>query len=191
MQIPYDCFYDGVLRYLSLCETPAIAALYQKIKTYVLDLSRGYNNKKLLFAPCGDIVWEESEYIALCLREHLDEFYDAMRLYLASIGFEREILEDLLCYQRQILRMPGVAESRCELRYDVHGFLHDAYRNDYHAPRPRRHTLILRDSAPCPDWQTFGKQVVWYGKMGWGSYKDSVEIIDAPEQETKNGSVAK
>ena len=32
----------------------------------------------------------------------------------------------------------------------------------------------MKDSATAPDWFNYGKFVVWYGRMGWASYKDDV-----------------
>ena len=60
----------------------------------------------------------------------------------------------------------------------MHGYLSDAYVNEFHPLTMRAHTLVMRDSDPKNDWPAFGKHVIWYGRMGWASYKDDVTYRD-------------
>ena len=41
----------------------------------------------------------------------------------------------------------------------------------------KKHTLIMRDSDVYDNWRDFGKFVIWYGRMGWSSYKDDITEI--------------
>ena len=41
----------------------------------------------------------------------------------------------------------------------------------------KKNTLCLRDSNLVANWPDFGKFVIWYGRMGWSSYKDDVKEI--------------
>ena len=70
------------------------------------------------------------------------------------------------------MRRPNDPEARVPLRYDIHGFLSDVYVNRPHALEEKTHTLVLRDSDVKTNWPDFAKYVVWYGRMGWSSYKD-------------------
>jgi hypothetical protein len=127
-------------------------------------------------------VWDDHEYYVLNAIKNLDVFYDDMLPYLLSFGIDKDVFDDLLNYQKAILRTPFSPECRVKLRYDVHKFLTDVYINDIHKLRPKTHTLIMRDSDPACDWGTFGKKVVWYGRMGWASYKDDVKEEAAQAQ---------
>ena len=33
----------------------------------------------------------------------------------------------------------------------------------------------MRDSKVMKNWKDFGKYVIWYGRMGWSSYKDDIK----------------
>ena len=94
--------------------------------------------------------------------------------YLRSFGIDDDIFADLLAYQKGILRKPGESESRAELHYDIHTYLSDVYVDNYSPLKKKKHTLVMKDSATAPDWFNYGKFVVWYGRMGWASYKDDV-----------------
>lgn len=174
MGVPYDRFYDGILCYYE--ENPSLfgAGLCREIKERAAELSLGVNNRKLQFAPCGDIIWDDHEYFVLNALYRKDDFYNEMLPYLRRFGIPDDVFADLLNYQKNILRAPFSEACTADLRYDVHGYLSDAYVNDIHPLTMRAHTLVMRDSDPKNDWPSFGKHVIWYGRMGWASYKDDV-----------------
>ena len=51
------------------------------------------------------------------------------------------------------------------------------YVDNYKPLEKKAHTLVMKDSSTAPDWFNYGKFVVWYGRMGWSSYKDDVSEI--------------
>ncbi len=178
LNVPYEKFYDGILNYCEERPELMISALYREIKEDLEEQSLGTGHRKLRFAPTGDVIWDDHEYLVLRILNEPDRFYADMLPYLKSFGIPEDIFNDLLAYQRGILRLPKEARREIKMNYDVHGFLTDAYINDVHPLMPKKHTLIMKDSDTMQDWPTFGKYVVWYGKMGLGSYKDDVEIIE-------------
>ena len=172
--VPYDVFYDGILRYYEANPSLFGASLCRDIKDRANELSLGVNNRKLQFAPCGDIIWDDHEYFVLNALYRMEEFYEELLPYLETYGLDRDVFDDLLVYQKSIMRTPLNTECRITLHYDVHSFLSDVYVNDIHPLYRKEHTLVLRDSAPVTEWPAFGKKVIWYGRMGWASYKDDV-----------------
>lgn len=176
--LPYEKFYDGVLDYFENNPSLNISKLYFEIKDHVTEQSKGNISRRFVFDKCGNIVWDEYEYIALCVLDDPERFYKEMTPYLKSFGIEENIFNDLIRYQKNILRTPFSSEKSVSLSFDIHGFLSDAYVNDLHPVKEKKHTLIMRDSDPAPDWQIFGKKVIWYGRMGWASYKDDITVAE-------------
>ncbi len=178
--IPYERFYDDILTYFDAHPSLWISKLYAEITDHVTEQSLGSTNRKLVFAPCGDLVWDDYEYIALRILEKLDLFYEEIEPYLRQYDIPEDLFFDMMQYQKGIMRVPCSEESTLSMQYDIHGFMNDAYVNDLHPVVKKPHILHMRDSSPAPDWQSFGKNVIWYGRMGWASYKDAVtaEEID-------------
>lgn len=172
--VPYERFYDGALSYLEEHPEFFTAKLFADVKNHADELSRGVNNPRLKFAPCGDIVWDDHEYAVLHILERIDDFYEELLPYLRRFEIAPDIFSDLLAYQRAIMRRPNDPEARVLLSYDIHGFLSDVYVNRPHPLEKKAHTLVMRDSDVKTGWPDFAKFVVWYGRMGWSSYKDSV-----------------
>ena len=172
--VPFDRFYDGIMNYLSRHSECFTAKLWEEIRIHAFEQAQGITNRKLCFEPCGDIVWDDHEYAVLKILDNSDEFFADMEDYLRSFVTDDEIFRDLLSYQKAILRRPGEYERIAELNYDVHAFLSDIYVNKIGALKKRPHTLIMRDTDVRPDPVSFGKYVIWYGRMGWSSYKQQI-----------------
>lgn len=173
--IPYEKFYDGALDYFENNSELFVSKLYFDIKRHADELSAGITNRKLMFAPCGEIVWDDHEYVVLNAISQLDKFYEEIVPYLETYDIPEDIFEDLLKYQKNIIRTPFNEEKKVKLRYDIHNYLKDVYVNNIHSLEEKEHTLVMRDSNHITDWKDFGKFVIWYGRMGWSSYKDDVK----------------
>ena len=176
--VPYEAFYDGLLDYFRRTPEMFSSGVAREIQEHADGISRGLQNRKLIFAPCGDLVWDDHEYMVLRLLANNERFYADVLPYLKGYEIPDEVFEDLLAYQKAITRKPSEAETAAALRYDVHGYLSDVYLNRPHTLKKRAHTLVMRDSAPAKDWPDFGKYVVWYGRMGWASYKDDISYAE-------------
>jgi hypothetical protein len=173
--VPYEKFYDGVIDYLEANPELFISKIYADIKDKSNELSMGITNKKLLFEPSGEIVWDDHEYVVLNVLSRLDKFYDEMLGYLRKYDIPEDIFTDLLNYQKNIMRKPNDKTRTIALSYDVHNYLKDSYVNNIHPLEKKKHTLTMTDSNVMDNWQDFGKFVVWYGRMGWSSYKDAIK----------------
>lgn len=174
MGIAYEKFYDEAIDYFEDNPELFISKLYFDIKEKSNELSKGIINRKLMFAPCGEIVWDDHEYVVLHVLSELDRFYDEMLPFLKSYNIASDVFEDLLNYQRNIMRKPLDETKSVSLKYDIHNYLKDSYVNNIHPLSKKEHTLVMRDSNVMKNWQDFGKFVVWYGRMGWSSYKDDI-----------------
>lgn len=172
--IAYEKFYDGAINYFEENPELFVSKLYFDLKEKARELSLGITNRKLLFEPCGEIVWDDHEYVVLNALSRLDDFYTEMEPYLKGCGINDDIFNDILSYQKAIMRRPDDESATIELNYDIHHYLKEIYINNYKPLEKKEHTLILRDSNPVNNWPDFGKFVVWYGRMGWSSYKDDV-----------------
>ncbi len=176
--VPYEEFYDGIISYFEQNPDLFVSNMFREIRQHADEISRGINNKKLLFEPSGDVVWDDHEYIVLNFLAEKERFFEDMIPYLKKYDIPEDIFENLLVYQKNILRTP--CDECCEitLDYDIHSYLQSIYVNEHSPLKNRRHTLTLTDTDVMSNWQDFGKFVIWYGRMGWKSYKDKIEITE-------------
>lgn len=175
--VPYEKFYDAAIDYFENNPELNISKLYSDVKKHADELSRGIETGKMVFGKCEDVVWDDHEYVVLHVLEDTEKFYDEMLPFLSSFGIDADIFEDLFNYQKNILRKPWDKEKTVSLNYDIHSFLKNIYVNEVTPLEKKAHTLVMRDSNVMDNWRDFGKFVIWYGRMGWSSYKDDVTEI--------------
>ncbi len=174
--IPYESFYDSVLDYFEENPDYMISGLYAELKQHADDLSSGVKNARLTFEPFGDAVWDNNEYVVLHSVMNLERFYEEMIPFLKKFNIEKDIFDDLLKYQMNIIRTPFSSENIITLNYDIHGYISGLYVNKKTELKKMLHTLVLKDSDFKNNWIDFAKYVVWYGRMGWSSYKDDIYL---------------
>jgi len=176
-KVPYEVFYDGFINFFEAHPDLLTAKLYFEIKKHAAEQAKGENNRKLTFEPCGDIIWDDHEFLVLHLLEKLELFYEEMLPYLKQYSIPEDIFEDLLAYQKAIMRRPNDSDQTVLLQYDVHQFLSDVYINQAHPLQKKTHRLLMRATPVQQTWRDFGKIVVWFGRMGWSSYKDDLSAV--------------
>ena len=177
MGIGYDKFYDEVLDYFEENKDLFVSSLYSEVKNRTEDISLGKKINALVFKPSGDIHWTECEYVALKALEKFDLFFEEMEPFLKKFNIPEDIYNDLMAYQKAIIRRPGDKEQEISLKYDLHNYFERIYLNEYHKLEKREHKLLLTDSTVYDNWPDFSRFVVWYGKMGWSSYKDNIKAF--------------
>ena len=82
-----------------------------------------------------------------------------------------------MCYQKAVLRKPCEKTVKCKSEIDFYNYFKKIYVNEYEPPVKGSFELLMTDSDPAESWEEFGRKVVWYGKMGSRSYKDTIEIM--------------
>lgn len=172
--VPYEKFYDGIMKYFEENPDLFISGLYYDVKHKLDELSHGLENIRFMFEHTGEVVWEEHEYIALNALADFERFYNEIIPYLQTYAISNEVFEDLLKYQKAIMRKPCEECVEIALNYDVHKYITDIYINNVHPLESKKHTLVLKDSKTHYNWQDFAKYVIWYERIGRSTYKDDV-----------------
>ena len=89
-------------------------------------------------------------------------FWEEIMPFLRSFHIEENIFEELLLFQKGVLRTLGKNEVRLKLHYNFY-----AYFNDQSNQTPLKNigsTLVCRSDLKIHDWAEFARKVVWFGK---------------------------
>ena len=171
----YRSFYEGLMEYIESGNAPFTNELYQTVKDSFTKLAEGVNPR--FFVPfAGNLVWDHYEYMFISISRDYEKFYSEMMPYLRSVIDDENILSQLLKYQKAVLRRPDEETCECETEYDFYDYFRNIYVNKYTALKKGKFKTVFTDSNPVGNWEDFGKFVVWYGKMGSKSYKDTIEV---------------
>ncbi len=175
--VSYRAFYEGLMSYIENGNTPFFEPLYNNVKQSFAKLAQGETTKfPVEFA--GNLVWDHYEHLYMYITANLDTFFDEMYGYFASVIENKQILDQLLSYQKAVLRKPNEAETECVTDFNFHDYFTDIYVNRYKPLKKGRFCTTFIDNAPVSTWEEFGKFIVWYGKMGSRSYKHEIRVTD-------------
>lgn len=175
-KIGYGKFYDGFLDYLDEHPELFTSSVFHKIVRHFTKSAAGHDDEDMTFSPTGKGVWQDCEYATLVILANYERFYNEIMPYLKNFGIDDDILNDLLEYQKCILRQPGKRFQKVRLRHDVHTYIEKASVSEYEPLRKVSNTLIVRDGRTYDDWPEFSRQIVWYGRLGWKSHIEDIEV---------------
>jgi len=174
--VTYDKFYDGFIDYMEANPDMFISSVFGKVSDHYEKMSQGNEEHDMVFEPTGNVIWQDCDYLTLKILENLDAFYSEVEQYVKSYNIEPDIYEDLLNYERALIRYPNKESSEVSLRYDVHDFLKMAYANETPVLRKVKNNIKMYDTDVHKTWIDYAKYVVWYGRLSWKSYMDKIDI---------------
>lgn len=181
-EIAYSSFYEQLLSFFNANPDTFSAGVYRELLCHAHSIAEGLPYPPMVFEPCGNITWNDDEYAALKLLYIKDEFYTEITAFLQTFNFEPVVLENLMAYQKAVLREPLVEKTTIALDYDMQTYFDTVYAGTA-APLIKQATVLrLTDTATTQSWPDYAKKVVWYGKFGCYFYKDCVEVMTPPNK---------
>ena len=169
--IAYEDFYDDLLTFLHEKGGPVTNGIYNEVYSHIEGVSRGVTDHGHIFEPYGNTTWFDYEWSLLNFLYKKDEFYEEIKPYLLTFGIDDNIFRQLFEYQKAIVRSPYDKEIVLRTDYDFTEYFDNIYADSKKELQKGEFTTRLFDAEFCDNWPDFGKYVVWYGRMGWKSYK--------------------
>lgn len=124
----------------------------------------------------GDLTWPLEEGLFLQIIVEHEEFYEEIRAFLQEFVLSEPLFEDLLQYQRNIIKKPGEGNFILTLGYDFASYFSKIYENLY-TPLSEEPCRIQIDGIRLPDnWPDFARDIVWFGRKGGKMVNGSTKI---------------
>jgi hypothetical protein len=175
--VEYDEFYNKLIDYFNCNPNLNVSESYIKIVKHFTEMSVGKDETRMFMDFSGDLVWDNFEYLVLNALRNKDLFYEEMTPFLKQFHYDDGVFDSLMQYQKYILRVPNEEKVTVALNYDINSFINQMYINNKPTLEKKKNVLLLQDEKLMTDWKSFGKYVVWYGRMGWKSYKSKIVKI--------------
>ncbi|MEI6577941.1 MAG: radical SAM protein, partial [Eubacteriales bacterium] len=118
-----------------------------------------YTNKTF-----GNVSWPYEEGVYLDLVYRFEDFYKEIRQFLADYKIEKDVFDDLLLYQKSIIKIPGVRSVNISLEYDFPGYFSKAFVNSYKKLKKKKVELFAEDNSLPYEWKDYAKEYIWYGR---------------------------
>lgn len=162
LNMSYYDFYNSLLDYIFSDKSKYIYSLFEEIrwKTENTQLS-DWCYQKDIFSKVG---WYFEEGIFLDLIYNKEKFWADIDDFVKNLGIDSQVFEQLLEYQKGILRLPNTKVVEIETEYDFYTYFESIYDNHYQplCKRKTKMTIILEKRIDT--WADYAREIIWFGK---------------------------
>lgn len=162
--ISYKAFYEKLIKWLDFQSDSSVSgSAYAHLKQLTVDVSEGKGTFSVPYGEKEIITWSFEEYIFFRLVRELDKFYKEFFDFADSFDIDSEILNELLSYQKDIMKQPfkGCCEIKSE--YDFYSYFNRIYSDSY-SPLEKKKTTLLIEGEAFESWDEYARVCIWYGR---------------------------
>ncbi len=162
LDISYYDFYNRLLDYIFSDESKYIYKLFEEIrwKTENTEVS-DWCYQKDIFSKVG---WYFEEGIFLDLIYNRDVFWQDIMPFIESLGIEKDVFDEMLKYQKSILRLPETETVEIETDYDFYNYFQGIYDDEYQPLKKVGTKLTIKLEKKIRDWAEYAQEIIWFGK---------------------------
>ena len=162
--VSYSSFYSELLEFMLKSEKTDVFR-YIKEKT---DKVIEENGAVVIFDDTfGDIAWPFEEYAFLKLVSRKDAFYQEIREFLKSYIADEGLLDDLIAYQKFVVKSINVRSGDFYGRYDWRSYFRSLMSAEENTPLTEKPVhYVLEDKDTTFTWPEYARKILWYGRRG-------------------------
>lgn len=160
--ISYFDFYNRLLDYIYSDSSKYIYRLFDMIRSKTRDTENSdwcYQND--IFSKVG---WYFEEGAFLDMAYNSEIFWEEIKGFVESLGIEETIKENLLTYQKNIIRYPGQEKIVVDSNYDFFNYFENIYEDNYKPLEKKKIRLNIELEKKIYDWAIYAREIIWYGK---------------------------
>ncbi len=163
LKISYFDFYTSLLNYIFEAEESVfLKKLFNDFFNQCSDFSNGewsYCNKKF-----GDIGWFLEEGAFLEIVSNYDLFWKEIMPFLRSFKVEKEIFDDLVIFQKFVIRLPNQEFISKDFSYDFYTYFHNAFSGTYKKLEKINNNIKVTIPNPVYTWSDYARKIVLFAK---------------------------
>lgn len=160
--IGYFDFYKSLLDYIFECEGTFLNKLFWTLKEQCSDFSNGewsYYNEKF-----GNIGWFLEEGAFMEIVSEFELFWKEILPFLQSYNIDKEIFEELVTFQKSVIRLPLQEKVRFELKYDFLQYFNLLMASSYKPLEKKANVIEVTIPEPVYTWKDYARKVVLFAK---------------------------
>lgn len=162
--IPYSSFYSSLVQWYlehggTLCGRLFIR-IHDQLKAMITDNQVPYFYERQF----GDVRWPLDEGVFLSCVADLNRFYRETSRYLKAFDIHEDLFNQLLAYQKGVIRLPGSSQQRIVQQYDFYGYMLHAMNNQAKPLKKVKNTLALTLPPGSAAMADYAREIVWYGR---------------------------
>jgi len=181
--VEYLDFYEQLLGFINSNRDTVCGNVFSDVRQSLHAVLQGTGSLLCYDDMFGDIGWPFEEYAFLKIVLQVEDFYDEIKPFLLSFNIPAATLDDLLIYQRNIIKRPGKIDMEYTVNYNFHEYFTGKFRSSDVKLTRHKATVKISNGDMISSWEDYARKVVWYGR------KESKNIcqVSVITEEQSNG----
>lgn len=163
-KVGYKTFYEGLIEWSKANPDTLCGELYRECTQFVDNVIDGKDSFKSVFEGFGKTTWGFDEYLFMKGAVNPEKFYSEIKKYIASYGADDEITDDLIKYQKGIIKKMNMTRLDIALDYDFESYFDAILNNSYKPLERRKNTVTVTEENPVATIDEYAREYVWYGR---------------------------
>lgn len=171
--ISYYEFYTALLTFIS-SSNGKLNKLWNGFKEkYEKSLAGDWNYYNEEF---GNVTWffEEGAFIEIV--NEYDTYIEELLGFIAQFDIEKKLLDELLSYQKQMIRKPFEKETEQHYSYDFYSYFRSILKSKPEKLQKTATKIRITPSTVYEDISLFAKETVWFGRRRGATMYGTKEI---------------
>lgn len=178
--IKYEDFYLSFIQWLEKSTDSFCGKIFGTMKNIYEDFLESGTELSYVNETFGNLTWFPEEGAFLEFLFGLDTFYSEVVNFLHGYNIEEEVFIDLLNFQKNIVKRPGISEFYVTLMYDWQEYFVENQSMNYNNPKKKENVLRVADAGNLENWVGYARENVWFGRRaGKTTFWDSICKIQA------------
>ena len=174
--VSYYDFYSSLNNWVQSGSDTLTGSVFLKVEEQIVRYSNGLRLEQYVNPVFGNLVWPFEEGAFLELMYNFDEFYKEITEYLKKYDFEEDFLDELIRFQKAVIKYPGRAVLSVPLAYDFHTYFYNIFaRNKTELKKINNFTTFSEPELP-DNWKDYSKFIVWFGRKGKGTVHTNIKV---------------
>ena len=162
--IEYDDFYKSFIQWLEKDKMSFCGRIFVKMKEIYDNFLKSGSDLSYVNKTFGNLTWfpEEGAFLEFVLG--IETFYAEAVNFLYFYDIDQAIFDDLMHFQKNIVKRPGINKTDIKLVYDWYGYFSDNHIECSGDPIKIDNVLHILDAGNPVNWEDYARENVWFGR---------------------------
>ncbi len=156
--VRYVDFYEKLISYLEKDKESVCGKILSDLKQKLTSFVNGDTPWVTFFDDAGDIAWPLEEALFLQLVRNFDDVHKQIEPFIRSFSVESDLCNELLRYQKEVLKRPFANTEKLSLCYDLISY----FKNEKLVRKPV--TVTFADKDRFDSFEAYAREAVWFGR---------------------------
>lgn len=182
--VNYTDFYLSLIKHFKCNPNTVAGSILCTLQKMLFDVVNGVGSCETVLDEFGNVNWPVEEWFFLQIIKDFDVFFDEVTFFLQGYGIDSDIFDNLLLYQKKVIKRPFVKELSFNVSYGFNVYFQSIYNGKKEDLIKQKLTVKITDNNYKRNYQDYARETVWYGRKGGRiMYKEEMNVFADEDSE--------